>query len=215
MTKPATATTKKILVKEKAVKSIALENVPANPIWVKYKATGASSDFATAADDAGVKVEITYADDTTRTIDADATGVTWTDAATANGNAKATYATKESGNLAFKVYGDISTTVTLNAGITDWTAVAESGKTTKDGTVLLTFTAATNGATTEAAVRTFLATLEDESTGGGITLDSFTFKEITVVGDGSTAAKFTAEVAITYTGAPASDTAVGLKITTK
>ena len=132
--------------------------------------------------------------------------MTWTGDANADGNAKATYATKDTGNLAYKVYANVNSDVTEGTNVTGtWTVTAEGSQTTKTGKVTLTFTQVTGGAFDETAMATLVGKLKDNST-TDLTLGAFDAASARLVTEGKDAdpsgtpaavpAVFTVDVAV-------------------
>ena len=203
--KPASGfQTIKVQVEEKTIKSVALDKVPTGDFWVLYGADATTTKAAAVA--AGIEIKITYADDTTRNIAAGAAGVTWTGDANADGTAKATYATKDTGNLAYKVYANVASDVTEGTNVNGtWTVTAEGSQTTKTGKVTLTFTQVTGGAFDETAMATLVGKLKDNST-TDLTLGAFDATSARLVTEGKDAdpsgdpaavqAVFTVDVAV-------------------
>lgn len=178
---------------------------------------------ATTLKNAGITFDVTYANGTRKGVAADDTttlGTTTIVAGTAtdwkvDGALKVTVNTDKACTVPVKISATLNTDVVEGDNLsTDWTITAEASKTTKDASVVLTFTHKTTEIDfDEDAAKALVAKLLDDSTGNGIAL-SFAFKELTTEGvaSGTAAqAKFTVTATITRTGAP-SAAAVDLKV---
>ncbi|MCI9243852.1 MAG: signaling protein, partial [Lawsonibacter sp.] len=171
---------------------------------------------AAALKNAGITFDVTYANGTRKGVAADDTttlGTTAIVAGTAtdwkaDGALKVTVNTDKACTVPVKISATLKTDVVEGDNLsTDWTISAEASKTTKDASVVLTFTHKTTEIDfDEDAAKALVAKLLDDSTGNGIAL-SFAFKELTTEGVASgtgtaAQAEFTVTATITRTGAP-------------
>ena len=205
--KSDTPVTMTVSVKEKTVKSVKI--LPAAraaeaAIEIDVVHGAQPDDVKTAAKEAGLRVEVTYTDNTTRILAADADGVAW---ALNAGTISVTYTSSAQGaspvsgenSATGKVYAAIATSVTGDSNtLGDWTITAESGKTTNDTSVVLTFVQKTGAAFSADDAAELIGKLTDDSTGGGIKLTAFALNGTVTEGVAADADNNVAEVKATF-----------------
>ena len=181
--KSSSAITKYVLVEPKPVKSVEILGSARAALSLDVVFDADATAVGTAAEEAGLKVKVTYTDDTTQTLDADDSTLTWK---LASGKITVTYkaqgaqgtGTESTGTeVVADLYAAIATSVTGKTGeLDEWTITAESGKTTNDTAIELTFLQTTADDFTADEAATLIAKLADNSTGHGIKLTAFVLK---------------------------------------